>query len=260
MSIKTTLIAAAVTFSFAGVAHAATVTETFDINPALSATQAPDTWYTDRFAPAAFESESFEGDNRLKLSLSEDDGAVDRPGSFSGAFYNTQGRKFDTPGTLSFSIDMYIDSSFASDPNRVGGLWGTGVNATDAISFYPIVEFANGAFQTWNGSGFDALGLPTGFSYDTFVNIGFSLDTVNDQFTAFAGDSSLVLGANGTTSLSNVILQGYNTTDGINRDIYFDNFTTSNAISPVPLPAALPLLLAGLGALGLMRRRKSKNV
>ncbi len=39
--------------------------------------------------------------------------------------------------------------------------------------------------------------------------------------------------------------------------IYYDNFTATTDVAPVPLPAGLPLLLAALGTLGLTWRRKA---
>ena len=47
----------------------------FDASPTLSATQAPGVWYTDRYAPAAFEMAVFDGGNRLKHSISTADAA-----------------------------------------------------------------------------------------------------------------------------------------------------------------------------------------
>lgn len=49
------------------------------------------------------------------------------------------------------------------------------------------------------------------------------------------------------------------TTFGIGAIGFNDNFRVSQLnVSAVPLPAGLPLLLAGLGAFGLVRRRKAK--
>lgn len=111
-------------------------TETFDSPVLLSNTQAPGTWYTDRYAPSGFASPTvFDGDNRLKHSISASDGANLRPAAFSGPFYNTQGRKFDFgPGTTGLSIDLYVDDTWATTGRRMAGLWGTAFNASNAIS------------------------------------------------------------------------------------------------------------------------------
>ncbi len=50
-------------------------------------------------------------------------------------------------------------------------------------------------------------------------------------------------------SIGNVILQGHNTTDGVDYDIYWDNFGTA-----VPAPGALALLGCA-GLVGARRRR-----
>lgn len=237
-------------------AAATSFVDTCDTPPTLSDRQAPGVYYTVRFSHAGFTSGAFMGDNRLKLSLSEADGASNRPGSFSSAFCNTQGRKIDTPGAIFASIEMFISSDFMSDPNRVGGHWGTAIDATDTITAYPIIAFADGGFQLWNGTAFEGVGLPTGFVADSFVEMSIKLDAMTDMFTFMLnGETVKTTGANGSVSLSNIIIQGINTTAGIDRDIYFDNLKTMT--SPAPVPAALPLLLTGLAAFGLLARRKS---
>jgi hypothetical protein len=200
------------------------------------------------------------GDNRLKLSLSVADGAVNRPGGFSSSFYNTQGRKYDTPGAVYASIEMFISNDFLSVPARIGGLWGTAVNGLNAIVHYPIIEFANGGFQVWNGTAFEVVGLPTWVAANTFVEMAIALDSMTDTFTFLLnGHVVKTTTASGAVSLSNVIIQGINTTAGVDRDIYFDNLRTMTTLppAPIPVPAALPLLLAGLAALGLMARRRA---
>jgi hypothetical protein len=243
-------------FATAPAAHATLVTETFDTSPTLSATQAPGVWYTDRFAPAGFTSTSFAGDNRLALTLSTADGGDNRPGSFSSSFYNTQGRKFDIGGATSLSVDFYIDSAFGAVDGRIGGLWGTGVNGGGVITAFPIIEFhgdglGSGAFNIWDGANFVDVGLPPGFAFDVFYTMSMNLvgNTVEygiDGTSVFTDTDS-----NGTTALSNVILQGINTQTGVDRTLYFDNLT----YSAVPTPATLLLLLPGLAVLALRRRR-----
>ncbi len=265
-----TLAAAAVfagmLFGAAAGANAAPITmQTFDSDPVLSGSQAPGTWYTDRFAPAGFESEVFKGDARLAHTVVDSDGADSRSGSFSSAFYNTQGRKYDTPGATELSIDFYMDPAFANEPGRIAGLWGTGFDAGGAVSAYPIIEFFDNQFQVYDtiggdsdGVGFRAAGTPTGFSFDTFVNLTIALDTANDLFNYFvSGELLHTEEAGGTLTLGNAILQNINTDEGVNRTVYWDNFSAS-APAPVPVPAALPLLasvLAGLGLLGWRRNR-----
>jgi len=240
-----------------GTAAAAIIhSDSFDSSPTLSSTQAAGAYYTDRYAPATFDSEMFMGDNRLKLRLAAADGAVNRPSSFSSAFYNTQGRKYDVAGATSASIDMYIDSTFLSDPNRVGGLWGTAVDASNNITAYPIIEFANGVFQIWNGASFDVVGLPTSFAADTFVNLAFELDTIADSFKYYLNNELVFTDttADGSISLSNLIIQGYNTTNGIDRTLYFDNLVASS--TAVPAPGTLLLFFFSLVGVFVSSRRK----
>ena len=255
---KTIAAAALITaFSVAG-AHASTITsQTFDADVTRSDTQAPGTWYTDRYNPAGFEGGvMFDGDNRLKHSIAAADGANTRPGGFGSAFYNTQGRKFDTGGAISMAIDLYIPQDWATANRRMAGFWGTGLNAGSVISYYPIIEFASDnddpRFQVWNGLGWSNIGLPTGFAYDSWYRM--TMDLVGGDVVYTVGDLTETLDSNGTVEFSNVILQGYNTTDGVSYDIYWDNFTAA----AIPVPAALPLLGGGLALLGFMGWRKRR--
>ena len=233
-------------------AKAATIlSDTFDTAPTLSSTEAPGVWYTDRYPPAGFTSVVFDGGNRLGLTLSATDAQP--------SFYNTQGRKYDTAGANYMSVSMYIDSSWASDPGRIGGMWSTGFDATNTISAYPIIEFVGGQFEAWdfNAGVWIPMGLPSGFTTDQWYTLAFVLDTVNNLIDyTVNGQLLTTVSANGTTQLGNVMLQGVNTTPGVNRTLYFDNLL----VSQTPLPATLPLFASGLGALGLLGwRRKRKN-
>lgn len=237
-----------------GTAAAAVIhSDSFDSSPTLANTQAAGAYYTDRYAPSVFNSQSFLGDNRLALELSVADGGDNRPSGYSGSFYNTQGRKYDVAGTTFASIDMFVDSVFITDPNRVGGLWGTAVDASNAITAFPILEFANGAFQIWNGAGFDVVGLPTSFAPDTFVNLAFELDSITDSFKYYLNNELVFTDttADGSISLSNLIIQGYNTQNGIDRTLYFDNL-----VAKVPEPSTLLLFFSSLVAVFVSSRRR----
>lgn len=70
-------------------APAMALTLTFDSPVVTGSSQAPGVWYTDRYAPAGFQTAFFDGDNRLKHSISAADAASLRPSGFSSAFYDT---------------------------------------------------------------------------------------------------------------------------------------------------------------------------
>jgi hypothetical protein len=199
----------------------------FDTEITLSDTQQAGAWYVDRYAPAEFVREVFDGNQRLKHSLSVDDGANNRPGGFQGVFYNTQGRKYDTNDITSFAIDLYIPSDWQTTDRRMAGLWGTAFNITDAISFYPIIEFTSTEstprFRAWTGSGWMDLGLPAGFAYDSWYTLNISL--IDNMLVYSVEDLSLAFPHNDSVRIGNVILQGYNTDTGVAYDIYWDNLT-----------------------------------
>lgn len=263
---KALIVAWALGASIAATGHAGATSitlQTFDTDPVLGASQAPDTWYTDRFAPSGFESEFFDGDNRLAHTISSNDGASGRPSGFSSPFYNTQGRKFDTAGATDISVDFYVDSAFQNDERRIAGIWGTGfLGDGTTVSAFPIIEFANSGFQIYDsindgdGFGFRTPDTAPVFSFDTFVSLGIALDTVNDVFNFFIGGQQVhTEEAGGTQSIGNIILQNINTDDGVDRTVYWDNVAASS-VSAVPVPAALPLLAAAIAGLGLAGWRK----
>ena len=235
----------------------------FDTPVTTSPTQAPGVWYTDRYAPASFSSPvSFAGDNRLQHSIRATDGANNRTG-FSSPFYNTQGRKFDIPGTQRLSVDLHVPADWENSGRRMAGLWGTAFDANGDISAYPIIEFASdgsGArFQVWETAvgGWIDVGLPTGFAYDEFVTLDILLDQNSDTFTVSVGDASATVPGVGSVQIGNVILQGYNTDAGVDYDIYWDNLSALDSAA-VPEPASIAVFaicLIALAAFTLRQRR-----
>jgi len=242
---------------FAATSASAAVIDTFDNALTLGPIQAPGVWYTDRYAPNGFTGGvSFAGRTTLEHKISAADNSVNRPSSFSSPFYNTQGRKFDLPAnTNSMSIELYVPASYASSGQRNAGFWGTAVNNANAISAFPIVEFTSGVDVDGSGPrfrGFNVLGgwinmgLPTGFTYDSWQAIDISLVGTNVVYTV--GDLTLSQASGGSTSFSNTILQGHTIGLGSTYDIHWDN------LNAIPTPGAIALL--GMSGLLVARRRR----
>jgi hypothetical protein len=231
-------------------------TFTFDTPVTTGNSQAAGTWYTDRYAPAGFTAPvSFMGDNRLKQTISSADAQT-----VPNQFYNTQGRKYDLDaGTNSMSIDLFIPTAWGTNGERGAGFWGTAFDGTNNISAYPIIEFTSNTAADGSGARFRAynvndgtwnsLGLPTGFTYDQFYKLNISLSGTNVNYSV--GDKSWAVDSGGSLSISNVILQGYNTQAGRDYDIYWDNFQA------VPEPSSIAAI--GLGVLAIARRRRAKK-
>lgn len=251
------------------VSSAAAFPFTFDDPVTLSPTAGPGVWYVDRYAPAGFVSPVvLLGDNRLKQTIAVADGAANRPPAFAPAFYNTQGRKYDLPAATTFaSIDLYVPSDWASTGRRMAGFWATAMNTTDplppnteiGVSFYPILEFTSldgtPRFRAWNGGGWTDLGLPTGFAYDSFTTLAFHLSGSDLVYTV--GDLTTSVGSNGSIRFANTILQGYNTTNGVDYDIFWDNLSITKPGDAVPEPGTLMMLIAGFGLVGAVLRRRT---
>jgi hypothetical protein len=160
-----------------------------------------------------------------------------------------------------------------------------------SISFGPTS--ASGSGPTINFSGLVA---PTGITGDATITFtvngdlnssseyidinldGFSLGRVFDNNSAndafdFAGDSGNQSQSDltGSATISNAVMAGLIADGLLNLSFSFSNSvdccgsvnklvgTISYAdIAPVPLPASLPFLLAGLGGFGIAARRKKK--
>ncbi|MBS0362915.1 MAG: PEP-CTERM sorting domain-containing protein [Proteobacteria bacterium] len=221
-------------------------TETFDNPVTLSPTEAPGTWYTDRFAPSGF---ATSGGNLVE-SIAGRDLQAD-------AFYNTQGRAFDLGPTQSMSIDVFVDGAFRGSNQRDAGFWGVADDNTNTISAYPIIELSDLGndlvFRGWNSNDGTWTTIASADSLvGSWQTLTISLDTSTDTFTYSAGGSSLSLNAGGSTAINSVILQGYNA--GANYNISWDNLASPG----VPEPAAWTLMILGFGGIGATLRRRAK--
>lgn len=222
----------------------------FDTDPVLSPVQMPNTWYVDRYAPAGFQKEFFDGDNRLKHSISTSDAALNRPPGQQGTFYNTQGRKYDlnNPVYTSISADLYIASDWQTNHRRAD-MWATMGDNFNVITRYPIIGFANttGSNPTWrvwtNSFGWINLPDPPGFSYGNWYNLRIELTPVSFNYYI---DGLLVYTDTdiaGSTKFLNMIIQAYNFGDPTlppaqyaleSYDVYWDNIAAGALLKITP--------------------------
>lgn len=153
--------------------------------------------------------------------------------------YSTGGVTFSHGG-----YSLYLDSSYAGNYNVTGqSIHNVYDGSADVFRFDFATAVDGFAFNwgasdvSWTLAAFDAGGTLLGsaaFSPTTGSNAGEYIGLAYDDI-AYA----TLLGGQG------------------NDYIFIDNFTTvGDIVAPVPLPATLPLLLAGLAGIAALRRRK----
>lgn len=231
-------------------------------------------WMPDRFDPAGFVVENFDGDNRLKISISDADSQANRPSSFSSAFYNTQGRQraVGEGPDWKLSGELFISDDMLSGNNlRRTDLWGrTGTVGTETGAKYPIIGVArfdpNDPFnpaapnietvlRVWDDetggwvilpevltSGWHELSISgdgTSFSYELDGSVVYTDLTINPVLP----------------DLTAAFVQAFNFGAG-DYDVYWDNIRAGSAPS-IPEPTTVMLLVGGLVGVGFRRRRLS---
>jgi len=117
----------------------------------------------------------------------------------------------------------------------MAGLWGTAFDATNEVSLYPIIEFTsdggNPRFRGWNNGVYVDMGLPVGFTYNSWYSL--SIRLVGSNVIYSVGNLSATVPAEGSTTIGNMILQGHNTASpGVTYDIYWDNFKSAGVKLP----------------------------
>lgn len=202
----------------------------FGVPVVTSPTEAPGVWYPDRYPPHGFASPETAPDGTLN-TLEESIAAADHQTYPANAFYNTQGRKYDLPpNILSVTIALYVPASWATFNGRLAGFWQTVFDTTNMVGDYPIIEFQgpttsdaggpgyypNGGvagFYGWNNNtnAFDFIGLPTGFVYNSWVQLTITL-VPGTGFVYTVGDKTQTSPLSDPTDsyIGNTILEGYN--------------------------------------------------
>ena len=228
----------------------------------------PGAWFPDRYVPAAFDAAGpmFGRTDVLHIGIDELDASTNRPPAYNGAFYNTQGRKYDLyqsgPGVL--AADLYIPASWGDSDNgfRRSDMWAT-LASGDAVAGYvvtgyPIIGFTNQGgdprYRIWNDAGWVDLATPVTYDAWTSLTIAFDGSIVTylingtPVYTA-TGDFA------GSTLFKDTIMQAYNFGQdfGANISPSYDVYWASDT----PEPAAFGLAGLGLAGLILFARRRS---
>jgi hypothetical protein len=231
--------------------------ETFANNPVLSPTKVAGAWYTDRYAPAGFTKASFDGDTRLKISISTADSAANRPPAYSGGFYNTQGRKYDVGGATFASANLYVGADWGAN-NRRSDLWATAVDGSGNVLGYPIIGFVHGqdntlpytgytGFRVWDNFGWHEVGLPAGFTYGSWhnlriqLNAGRSVSYYIDDLLVYESLFTVDTDMAPSVGFSDLMLQAWNFGDS-SYDVFWDN--------AAPVPPTTPYTISASGSAG----------
>lgn len=191
-------------------------------------------WNVDRFAPNGFEAQVTAPDGRMNTLKH----AIVAASGQTNGFVNTQGRKYLVhPDTRETQVELYVPADWALTGKRMAGLWGLGMNVSDAITAYPIIEFTSDGgtprFRGWENGIWTDMGLPASFTYGQWVTLKIRLLPDGEfRYTVGAteGDLSLttsVYSTLGTVSLDNIFLQGHNTEVGVTYDIFWDNLVSN---------------------------------
>ncbi|MEP5759605.1 MAG: LamG domain-containing protein [Litoreibacter sp.] len=152
----------------------------------------------------------------------------------NGAFGRTLG--LDTRGNSSGIDFSAFNGSGVTDADGTGSLLGSWVHLAVVYDGANSGLYVNGVLdELFTDNTSTSPGLTAGLFIGTNNHF-------NEDFQGFVDDVFIYDRALSSTDVS---------------DIFSNGIVASTSVSAVPLPAGLPLLLAGLGGLGLVRSRRS---
>ncbi len=236
--------------------------DTFDTQPSANG------WVTDRYSPNVVESTTFDGDMRLHFVIDPSDSQANRPGAYSGSFYNTQGIQKQTAVSGDWTVkgQFYVsDAMLTGTEAWRSGLWArTGIAGDESTADYAILDLA--MFDPLNPFGGLAMSLMLRV-FDSnvgWVNLDSSLIKTGWNDLQIDGSTSgFAYGFNGTqvhldnvvqmpTSLTTTFVNSYNF-GGPKQDQYWDN-VSAEASSKVPdTSSTLGLMALAIGSFGVFR-------
>lgn len=181
-------------------------------------------------------------------------------GAFGAASAATLGLTTSAPTIeASFAFVDFLDLS----PDGELASFGAEVDFTDGASptGFTTIDFAAGyslADPALNLSGFLDVSDENGqFLVGDLLAVGFTEDIVELQFGNLTGSGAGLFSSSVLALIAFDDPLGANPFDSfVDGDSYIASVSISN-VAPIPLPAGLPLLLAGLGGLALLRRSKT---
>lgn len=162
----------------------------------------------------------------------------------SGTISNTSGLEM-----TGFQIDFVADAGTPAT-----GVWETGsggLPGTPAATFSNLVS--GGAFTaTWSGL---SIASGSSFSYSNMDYGGFNGTAASGGLIpAFLGDETMTIFFANGSSVSAFLPAGDSRFGA--STVLFDDADLVTGLTPVPLPAAFPLMLVALGGLGIAARRR----
>jgi hypothetical protein len=159
-----------------------------------------------------------------------------------------------TPGGgvgVGFASPRYWTSGYSGGP----GIWSGSSDSSSAVEV--TVDLAPGFnldSVTFNLGGYPNVNRTTNWAvYDTSGTIWMLLNSAS--LVTVSGTTGLAIVLSGLSNVQSVALQFWNSAFNVGLTSVSGNYS---AVSAVPVPAALPLLISALAGAGFMARRRKK--